>query len=215
MTILNLLETAPLRNVLLSGARRCAGRFYSSDVHASQRRLFKELLAAAASTRFGKDYGFRRLADLPFEQSYSAYRQRVPVRTYQDFWNDYFIDGHRKTSRGDETIELTNLTWPGRIGLLCETSGTTAPTKFIPFSRQMFAANRRAALDLMACYLDARPNSRLPGGKILYMSGSTELTGRSNGVYSGDMSAITLRFRPWYLTPFVAPPDRGCGPAVG
>jgi hypothetical protein len=28
------------------------------------------------------------------------------------------------------------------------------------------------------------------------------------GVYSGDMSAITLRFRPWYLSPFVEPSPR-------
>jgi hypothetical protein len=37
------------------------------------------------------------------------------------------------------------------------------------------------------------------------MSGSTSLTEVKRGVWSGDMSALTLRFRPWYLTPFVEP----------
>lgn len=97
------------------------------------------------------------------------------------------------------------MTWPGRIDLFCETSGTTAPSKYIPFSRQMFAANRQAALDLMSCYLDKYPRSTIPGGKILYMSGSTTLNNMGRGVYSGDMSAITLRFRPWYLAGFVEP----------
>lgn len=202
----SLLETAPLRGALQVAARRRARKLYASDPQGSQRRLFAELLARAAETRFGRDYGFGRLAQLPFDRGYAAYRERVPIRSYQDFLNDYFADAHTLSPGGERAIELDNLTWPGRIGLLCETSGTTAPTKFIPFSRQMFAANRRAALDLMACYLDANPHSRLPGGKVLYMSGSTALSSRGRGVLSGDMSAITLRFRPWYLAPFVAPP---------
>ena len=40
------------------------------------------------------------------------------------------------------------------------------------------------------------------------MSGSTALTEMKRGVYSGDMSAITLRFRPWYLSPFVVPGEQ-------
>ena len=69
----------------------------------------------------------------------------------------------------------------------------------------MFAANRRAALDMMACYLTANPESKILNGKILYMSGSTTLNKVRRGVWSGDMSALTLRFRPCYLTPFVEP----------
>jgi hypothetical protein len=37
------------------------------------------------------------------------------------------------------------------------------------------------------------------------MSGSTSLSKVKRGIWSGDMSALTLRFRPWYLTPFVEP----------
>jgi hypothetical protein len=69
----------------------------------------------------------------------------------------------------------------------------------------MFHANQRAAFDLMACYLHQHPRSRLLGGKFLYMSGSTALSSMGNGIQSGDMSAITLRFAPAYLKPFVAP----------
>jgi hypothetical protein len=89
--------------------------------------------------------------------------------------------------------------------MFCETSGTTAPTKFIPFSDRMFAENRQAAIDMISCYLAANPESKILNGKILYMSGSTSLTTVRRGVWSGDMSALTLRFRPWYLTPFVEP----------
>ncbi len=173
----------------------------------AQRKLFYELIKAAASTQFGRDYGFSRLAELSFEQAYAAYRDRVPIRTYHEFMTDYFAESRSVSPSGGQVIELDNTTWPGRMELFCETSGTTAPTKFIPFSRQMFAANRQAALDLVACYLDKHPQSKISSGKVLYMSGSTALNEMSRGVYSGDMSAITLRFRPWYLAPFVEPPD--------
>jgi hypothetical protein len=69
----------------------------------------------------------------------------------------------------------------------------------------MFAANRRAALDLVSCYLNKRRDSRLLQGKLLYMAGSTKLNDRGLGVKSGDMSAITLSHRPVYLNPFIAP----------
>jgi hypothetical protein len=69
----------------------------------------------------------------------------------------------------------------------------------------MFAANRRAALDLTSCYLNANRRSRLFHGKLLYLAGNTELTDLGSGVKSGDMSAITLRYRPKYLSPFIAP----------
>jgi hypothetical protein len=203
----SLIKTSLLQGVLRTAAENRAGRFYVRDPHMAQRKLFKDLIKSAALTQFGRDYGFSRLAELPFEQGYAAYRDRIPIRTYHDFWTDYFAESRPISPSGIQRIELDNTTWPGRIGLFCETSGTTAPSKYIPFSRQMFAANRQAALDLMSCYLEKHPRSKIPGGKVLYMSGSTALNEMGRGVYSGDMSAITLRFRPWYLAPFVEPPD--------
>jgi len=46
------------------------------------------------------------------------------------------------------------------------------------------------------------------GGKLLYMAGSTDLKDLGNGSRSGDMSAITLVNRPFYLRPFIAPNAR-------
>jgi len=69
----------------------------------------------------------------------------------------------------------------------------------------MFVVNQRAAIDMISCYLAANPASRIAEGKILYMSGSTDLNDMGDGVCSGDMSAITLRFRPHYLNPFIEP----------
>ncbi|HPX62256.1 MAG TPA: GH3 auxin-responsive promoter family protein [Deltaproteobacteria bacterium] len=196
----------PLRTLLLSAAQRRAERFLSRDPLAAQRRIFADLLNSAAQTRFGRDHGFAELTGLPFEKAYARFSAQTPIRNYQDFWDDYFKDNLHQQADGQKALRLKDATWPGRIGMFCETSGTTAPTKFIPFSERMFRENQSAALDMISCYLRQHPDSRIPGGKILYMSGSTALTEMDPGVFSGDMSALTLRFRPWYVTGFVEPP---------
>ena len=197
--------TFPLLDRLLkTGAALNASHFAARDPMAAQREIFRHLVARGALTKFGADYGLAELASLPYPEAYRRYRARVPVRTYDDFWNDYFRYGARK-GEGGISLLLEDVTWPGRIPFFCETSGTTAPSKYIPFSREMFAANRRAALDLTSCYLSANRRSRLLQGKVLYMAGNTELSDMGQGVKSGDMSAITLRYRPKYLDPFIAP----------
>ncbi|MHC1698677.1 MAG: GH3 auxin-responsive promoter family protein [Geobacteraceae bacterium] len=195
-------------NIILKKAAAARSKsFHARDPRLIQRNIFARLLSRGSRTRFGKDHGFDGLLKLPFEKAYRCYRENVPIRTYADFWQEYFAAGYRETN-GRPAISLDNITWPERVPFYCETSGTTAPTKFIPFSREMFAENRRAALDLMSCYLAGNDSSRLFGGKLLYMAGDTRLKEVGDGALSGDMSAITLKNRPSYLRPFLAPDAR-------
>jgi hypothetical protein len=173
----------------------------------AQQQIFQKLLETAALTQFGRDNSFSRMKNISFDCAYRYYKGRVPIRSYQEFMTDYFFHNQSTSSCGHSAPDLDNLTWPGPIKMFCETSGTTAPSKFIPFSDQMFAENRQAAIDMMSCYLAAKPQSQILTGKILYMSGSTNLTRIKRGVWSGDMSALTLKFRPWYLTSFVEPKE--------
>ncbi len=198
-------ESVLLQGVLRTLARKRADRIDRMDPLASQRDIFKTLINTAATTQFGRDNLFSRLQNIPFNVAYSYFRSQIPIRSYRDFMVDYFSGQLTVPANGHSAPLLNNVTWPGVTKLFCETSGTTAPTKFIPFSAEMFAENKRAALDMIACYLAAHPQSQIARGKILYMSGSTKLTQVKRGVWSGDMSALTLRFRPWYLTPFIEP----------
>lgn len=201
-------STKLLQKLLYSQAVKRADQFNLLDPLDSQRMIFRQLIELAAETRFGRDNGFARLKNIPFDAAYRYYRGHVPIRSYQEFMTDYFYRDQPASYMGRSAPDLNNMTWPGSIKMFCETSGTTAPTKFIPFSDQMFAENRRAALDMISIYMAANPQSQILNGKILYMSGSTRLTRVKRGVWSGDMSALTLRFRPWYLSPFVEPkPD--------
>jgi hypothetical protein len=129
-----------------------ARNFTSRDPLQEQRAILRYLLSKGTHTHFGKDHAFNEFASLPFEKAYAEYQKKVPIRTYHEFWDNYF----RKyfcIKGGEKSFNLENVTWPGKIPLFCETSGTTAPTKYIPFSKEMFAANKKAAIDLTSCYL--------------------------------------------------------------
>jgi len=196
------LFSLPLRAVADIRARR----FHRLNPLQAQRELLPGLLRKAAATRFGQQYGFQELVQLPFERCYQQYAQRVPIRTYRQFWDEWFAPCLTSSELGN-CLLLHDQTWPGRVPWFCETSGTTAPTKYIPFTREMFSMNRRAAIDMISCYLAAEPGSHLPGGKILYMAGSTELKSLGPGIQAGDMSALTLRMRPAWLNRSVHPQE--------
>ncbi len=201
----SIVRTRPLQSLIKSSASLRAERFLSRDPLAAQRDIFSDLVLEARETRFGQDYGFHSLTRMPYGDALACFQDRVPIRTYQDFRDDYFQAGGSCGATEGNGLRLDGVTWPGRVRMFCETSGTTAPTKYIPFSGRMFAENRRAALDMISCYLAANSASRVAEGKILYMSGSTDLNDMGDGVCSGDMSALTLRFAPRYLAPFVEP----------
>ena len=178
--------------------------FEKRDPFAIQRKILDRLVRRGSATLFGRDHALAPISGKPFDVLYREFRQRVPIRTYADFWSDYFSAGYFEAC-GKRIFNLTDVTWPGKVPFFCETSGTSAPTKFIPFTNEMFAANRQAALDLAACYLARNRASRLTRGKLLYMAGNTRLNDLGGGVASGDMSAITLLHSPFYLKPFVLP----------
>lgn len=181
-------------------------RFLQRDPLACQRELLTRLIQRAAATRFGRDHRFPDLLGLSFDELYRQYSRAVPIRTYQQYWEQYF-EPHLHANGTKRNLQLRDVSWPGDIPYFCETSGTTAPTKFIPFTKEMFSANRRAAIDMLAAYLANRPGSRVAGGKFLYMAGSTDLADLGGGILSGDMSAITLKERPRMLEPFVEPKE--------
>ncbi len=202
MKLVSSLISLPLR----AAADIRARRFLNLDPLAAQRELLPYLLDKTAETSFGLTYNFRKMASLPYQKAYRAFSQEVPIRTYQQFWDDWFSKSFIKNDKGQQ-LSLDNVSWPGVIPWLCETSGTTAPTKLIPFSIEMFRMNQRAALDMICCYMASNPGSRLPGGKILYMAGSTKLKDMGKGVVAGDMSAITLAMRPGWMNRYVLPEE--------
>ncbi len=153
------------------------------------------LLRQAANTTFGKEHGLGRI------QSFTEYRKRVPLRTYEDFWNGYWKDAYPT---------LDNVTWPGRIPYFALSSGTTSgATKYIPVSHEMLASNRQAALTSLAWFRRHNPQHALFTGRMFFLGGSTDLTPLVPGLrfpQSGDLSGIAAREVPAVLRAYAYPP---------
>jgi hypothetical protein len=157
-----------------------------------QQETLLSLVYRSQGTRFGRDHDFARIRTL------ADYQRRVPLRTYEDFWKDYWQPAFPR---------LDGVTWLGLIPYFALSSGTTSgTTKYIPVSRAMLASNRRAALTTLALFLAAHPHTPLFTGQIFFLGGSTNLTRLSEGVCAGDLSGIAARELTPALRPYTFPP---------
>jgi hypothetical protein len=171
----------PVRRLADAGLLRYAhhrtARLDRLDVPDTQWHTLKDLLSRARHTRFGQQYGFDRVVGV------EQYQETVPVRTYEDFWRDYW---HATFPR------LEGTTWPDFIPYYALSSGTTSgTTKYLPVSREMLASNRKAAFTTVALFRHAFPDAKLFTGKFFFLGGNTELRTELNGSRSGDLSAIS------------------------
>ncbi len=176
--------------------RRWAGwrsaKLDRQDAATVQERQLLSLVARARSTAFGRDYDFSSV------RSVADFQTRVPLRRFEDFWQDYWRDPFP---------QLKNVTWPGTIPYFAVTSGTTSGrTKYIPCSKEIITAYSLAGGDLMGFHVRNRPHSRVLGGKSFMLGGSTDLTEQAPGIYSGDVSGIMTANMPRWFRGRVFPP---------
>jgi hypothetical protein len=159
-----------------------------------QRTQLLSLLKKAAATRFGQQYSFSSIT------SVEEYQKRVPLRTYEQFWNEFWKEPF-------PTLE--NCTWPGVIPFFPVSSGTSSgTTKYIPCSHEMLASNTKAGMDLLVHHVTNRPHSRILGGKSFMLGGSTDLTSPAPGIYFGDLSGIVTKQVPWWIRSRYFPPAK-------
>lgn len=91
------------------------------DVAGTQRRLLLDLLHRNADSAFGRQHDFASI------RSVEAYQARVPLSTYDDYRAAIQQIG------AGHTCILTH----DPVELLEPTSGTTAPTKYIPYTKAL------------------------------------------------------------------------------
>jgi hypothetical protein len=162
------------------------------DPVATQTAQLLELIRQSKATRFGRDHGFEHIAKV------ADFQARVPLRRYEDFWALYWRD---------RFPVLRDVTWPGLIPYFALTSGTsTGRTKYIPVTKAMNRANRRAALDILVHHVTSRPRSHVLGGRNFILGGSTDLQRLAPGVLAGDLSGIAAREVPFWGRSRIFPP---------
>src|SRR5439155_24465635 len=116
---------------------------------------------------FGRGDGFAGV------RSVAGFQGRVPLRTYEDFWRDYWQPTFP---------QLAGTTWPDFVPYFALSSGTTTGhTKHIPVTREMIRSNRKAALTLTSLCLAAHPGTPLMTGRAFFLGGSTDLRPLANG----------------------------------
>lgn len=164
----------------------------SENICESQRGQLLSLVRRAAETKFGRDHDFHRIA------SVEDFQAAVSLRRYETFWREYWQPAFPV---------LKNCTWPGTIPFFALSSGTSAgASKYIPCSKDMIRSNSRAGLDLLVHHADNRRGTRVLGGKIFMLGGSTELKRLAGGIYGGDLSGIAASRAAAWMRRFTFPP---------
>lgn len=182
-------DATPLFRVFVRHRLRQLGQQQAAT---EQARLLLQLVAQAQNTRFGNDHDFATI------RSVDDFQSRVPLRSYEDMWRDYWQGGFPT---------LRDVSWPGLVPAYAVTSGTTTgATKYIPCTAAMNRSNRKAALDVLVHHIANRPNSRVLGGRSFMLGGSTDLVDEAPGVVSGDLSGIAAATVPWWARAYAFPP---------
>ena len=158
--------------------------FRKYPVETQQETLYS-LLGKAASTEWGKKFGFSSI------NSVNEYQSRLPVQTYEEIIP--FVERLRKGE--------ANLLWPGEIKWFAKSSGTTSTkSKFIPMSSEALRdCHYRAAKDILILYTLQRPETGIFSGKCLTLGGSHKMNQFSNDSLYGDLSAILIENAPSWV----------------
>ena len=150
--------------------------------HEVQQRWFDYLVQKGYPTVWGKKYGYERGMTL------NQFRERVPISTYEELypWIERAFHGE------------TDVLWPGKLNWFAKSSGTTNDkSKFVPVTEETLEdCHFKAGQDMLALYLDQRPDSQLFTGKALSIGGTHSPHPKARNIRCGDVSAVMLENLP-------------------
>ncbi len=148
----------------------------------TQDKVFKNLIADAATTQFGKDHDFISI------NSYEDFVKRVPIRDYEAL--KPYIE---KVVAGEKDI-----LWKGKPIYFAKTSGTTSGSKYIPITKESMPNHTEAARNAILLYVAETGKTSFVNGKMIFLQGSPVLE-EQNGIKLGRLSGIVAHYIPKYL----------------
>lgn len=155
---------------------------WASNPVETQNEIFKNLIASAKNTQFGKDHKFKTI------QTVHDFQQQVPVRDYEDLKS--YVE---RVVKGEADI-----LWPGKPLYFAKTSGTTSGAKYIPLTKESMPFHIEAARNAILLYIHETGNATFVSGKMIFLQGSPILE-EKNGINFGRLSGIVAHFVPNYL----------------
>ncbi|QYS87346.1 GH3 auxin-responsive promoter family protein [Flavobacterium oreochromis] len=149
---------------------------------ATQQKVFKQLLAQAKDTQFGKDHYFDKISN------YQEFAIQVPIRDYEALcpYINQVINGK------------ANILWKGKPLYFAKTSGTTSGAKYIPLTKESMPFHIQAARNAILSYIHETGKAHFVNGKMIFLQGSPILE-EKNGIKLGRLSGIVAHFVPQYL----------------
>ena len=148
----------------------------------TQEKVFRYLIEKGRNTQFGADHDFSGI------RSYSDFRERVPVRDYEDL-SPYIT----KIVNGEQDI-----LWTGKPAYLAKTSGTTSGAKYIPITRDSVPNHINSARNALLNYIHEKGSGEFVNGKLIFLSGSPVLE-QKGGINMGRLSGLVNHHVPAYL----------------
>ncbi len=162
-------------------SRRQINRWANKPIE-TQQKVFKNLIAKAKDTSFGKDHDFKNI------KTPRAFAKQVPIRDYEELkpYVDRVVEGE------------SDVLWPGLPLYFAKTSGTTSGAKYIPLTKDSMPTHIQAARNAILSYIAETGNTAFVDGKMIFLQGSPELS-ETNGIKTGRLSGIVAHFVPSYL----------------
>ncbi len=148
-----------------------------------QNKALLYLINRAKKTQFGIEHDFSNV------RTYDEFKQRVPVRDYEQLSN--YIESIK---HGEH-----NVLWPDLPTYFCKTSGTTSGTKYIPLTSDSIPNHIDSAKNALLNYIGETKNSNFVNGKMIFLQGSPELEKLPSGIPFGRLSGIVANHVPSYL----------------
>lgn len=165
-------------------AKRATKRVYkwANAPHKTQEKVFKNLIAKAKHTAFGKDHDFENIS------TYTDFKQRVPVQDYEGLrpYIDRIIAGEK------------DVLWKDKPIYFAKTSGTTSGVKYIPLTKESMPSHTKAARNALLFYIHEKKDAGFVNGKMIFLQGSPVLE-EKNGIKIGRLSGIVAHYVPKYL----------------
>lgn len=163
-----------------------------------QRHTLKQLLERGQYTTFGKHYDFGGILSREVD-FITAFREAVPAHTYNEMFNQWW---HRQLE-GEE-----NVTWPGKVKYFALSSGTSdAASKHIPVTADMIKSIKRMAFKQLYAMSNFKVPAKAYEKGILMLGGTTTLLEKDD-IYEGDMSGISARNMPRWVSSLLYKPGQ-------
>jgi hypothetical protein len=147
-----------------------------------QQKVFRDLIAQAQNTQFGKDHDFAHI------KTFEDFAAKVPIRDYEQL--KPYVD---RVVKGED-----NVLWKGKPIYFAKTSGTTSGAKYIPLTKESMPFHIQAARNAILSYIHETGKADFVDGKMIFLQGSPILE-EKNGIKLGRLSGIVAHFVPKYL----------------